>query len=120
MAIEDYKITESERQTNGVVSAPDILTGEPQENKSVFDRLVGFVADKYNLFIDYVSGELSNRYTKEETNQAIAEKVVQLGAGDMAKRIYDKDGNGIVDNAEAVNGFKIELVENEPVLKWGE
>lgn len=104
MAIDDYKITESDRQTNGVVSAPDTLTGEPQENKSIFDRLVGFVADKYNLFIDYVSNELSNRYTKEETDQAINEKVVQIGAGDMTKAVYDKNSDGIVDDSEMLGG----------------
>jgi hypothetical protein len=30
------------------------------------------------------------------------------GAGDMLKSEYDKNGNGIVDNAERVNGFTVE------------
>ena len=33
-------ITEQELAENGVVSAPDKLTGDPEENKRVFDRLI--------------------------------------------------------------------------------
>jgi hypothetical protein len=31
-----------------------------------------------------------------------------LGSGDMTKAIYDANQNGIVDNAEKVNGFTVE------------
>lgn len=30
-----------------------------------------------------------------------------LGEGDMLKEVYDKDGDGIVDNAEKVNGLTV-------------
>lgn len=31
-----------------------------------------------------------------------------LGSGDMLKSVYDTDGDGVVDNAEKVNGFTVE------------
>ena len=40
MALTDYKITDSQISTKGVVSAPDKLTGTAQENKAVFDKLI--------------------------------------------------------------------------------
>ena len=40
MALTDYKITDSQISTKGVVAAPDKLVGNAQENKQVFDRLI--------------------------------------------------------------------------------
>lgn len=54
MAIE--KISDSAVSTNGVVSAPDTLTGSAAENKAVFDRLTGKTAiPKVNEVIDEVN-----------------------------------------------------------------
>jgi len=53
MALTDYKITDSQISTKGVVSAPDKLTGTAQENKAVFDRLIReAVKDDLNGLID--------------------------------------------------------------------
>lgn len=46
----------------------------------------------------------SETYTKAETDEAIAQRVTELGAGDMAKAVYDTDGDGVVDDAEKLNG----------------
>lgn len=40
MALNDYKILDSDITTKGVVNAPDRLTGTAQQNKAVFDRLI--------------------------------------------------------------------------------
>lgn len=40
MALEQYKIKNSDIATKGVVAAPDKLTGTAAENKAVFDRLI--------------------------------------------------------------------------------
>lgn len=54
MAIE--KISDSTISTNGVISAPDTLTGTAAENKAVFDRLTGKTAiPKVNEVIDEVN-----------------------------------------------------------------
>lgn len=96
-----YKITDSEINS-GVVAAPDILSDTPQENKSVFDRLPKMIANKFNLFLDFVDAMF---YSKEEVEEAIDQRVIEIGAGDMAQGIYDKTHNGVVDNAERVNGI---------------
>jgi hypothetical protein len=47
------KITEEEILQNGVISAPDILTGTPAQNKAIFDRLTtDVVIEKFNDLID--------------------------------------------------------------------
>ena len=54
MAIE--KISDSTISANGVISAPDTLTGTAAENKAVFDRLTGKTAiQKVNEVIDEVN-----------------------------------------------------------------
>lgn len=40
MPLTDYKLTDSDINTKGVVAAPDKLEGTPAENKAVFDRLI--------------------------------------------------------------------------------
>lgn len=50
------KITESQLLEKGVISAPDQLVGDPEENKRVFDRLVAeLVAPAYNACVEAVN-----------------------------------------------------------------
>lgn len=59
MALIDKKITDEQIDENGVCAASDILTGDAQENKAVFDRLVReVVKNSVNGIIDelYASG----------------------------------------------------------------
>ncbi len=59
MKFENAKIQPSEISANGVVSAPDRLSGTAAENKAVFDRLIkNVVAEKFNSFVDIVRDEL--------------------------------------------------------------
>ena len=54
MALE--KITEAQLDANGVIAAPDILSGSPSANKAVFDRMVrNIVAPAYNACVDAVN-----------------------------------------------------------------
>ncbi|MPN15462.1 hypothetical protein SDC9_162796 [bioreactor metagenome] len=39
-------------------------------------------------------------YTKTQTDAQINAKVKEIGAGDMAKQVYDTNDNGVVDKAE--------------------
>lgn len=50
-----------------------------------------------------LKADKSDTYTKAETNSQIDQKVVEIGAGDMAKAVYDTDNDGVVDNAENAN-----------------
>ena len=40
MGLSDYKITDEQVAANGLVASPDKLTGNPDENKALFDKLV--------------------------------------------------------------------------------
>lgn len=109
-----YKITDSELNS-GVVAAPDILSDTPQENKSVFDRLPKLIANKFNALVEFIDGMF---YSKEEVEAAIDQRVIEIGAGDMAQGVYDKTHNGIVDNAERVNGMWLSVEDGDPHLHW--
>ena len=110
MKIYDYEINE-----NNVKSAPDTLKAEgnvtPRDIKHIFDRLPEFIAQKFNSFVDYVTGSY---YTKEQTETAIALKVTEIGSADMQKSVYDSDNDGIVDNAmRAVNAENANALEGK-------
>ena len=51
----------------------------------------------------YVPTEDYNPVTKKY----VEDLIVAIGAGDMAKSIYDTNNNGIVDNSEKVSGFTV-------------
>ena len=106
------KITEQEVINAYVQSAPDKLTGSAQENKSIFDRLPLLIIGKFNALIDAFTKTVETEITASNdkiptsnaVKKAIDEKVVKVGAGDMAQAVYDADGNGVVDNAEKLGG----------------
>lgn len=84
------------------------------ENKGVLDTIVESVKKGYDslvtLFtgIDAVEKKLTatdNKLpTSKAVNDAINQRVVDIGAGDMSKRTYDKNNSGIVDDAERLGG----------------
>ena len=113
--MENYKITENEINDNNVKSAADLLRGEPRNNKNIFDRLPELIADKFNAFVEFIAERF---YDKEEVEEAIDKRVIEIGAGDMAQGVYDKTHNGIVDNAERVNGMWLSVEDGDPHLHW--
>ena len=76
MAISDYKITAEDIAKYGCVSLPDTLTGNAQENKAKFDRLVReCVANAVNAVIDHmviVENEAQD-WSEAEDNRQLAE-----------------------------------------------
>ena len=49
------KITQEQMDAVGVVSAPDVLSGTPSENKSIFDKMVRqLIAPAYNQAVDAI------------------------------------------------------------------
>ena len=99
------KITDTEVVQNNVKSAPDTLRAEgnvtTREIKHIFDKLPELIVEKFNAFVDMVTADY---YTKAQTDSAIEQKVVEVGAADMQKAVYDSDNDGVVDSAmRAVN-----------------
>lgn len=99
------KITDSELYEYGVKSAPDTLKAEgettTEDIKGIFDRLPKLIAAKFNTFVEYVTG---NIYTKEQTHEYVTGYAFKLQHGGMNAAIYDSNGNGVVDNAEKLDG----------------
>lgn len=92
-----YLVTAEEIDQNNVKSAGDHFYGDIQENKNIFDKLPELIAKKHNILVAHVN---DNIYTKSQTDEAIAQRVVDIGASDMTKVVYDKDNNGCVDKAD--------------------
>lgn len=97
---------------------PELIAGKVN---GFIDAVISKFADYYNkIEINSKETALSDRintkansadvyaksetYTKAETDDAIAQRVTDIGAGDMAKAVYDTDGDGVVDDAEKLNG----------------
>ena len=80
------------------------------ENKTVLDSITDTAIKAWNkvsnLFtnIDGVEDVVSGRTSKIPSSFAISQYVQQMGGGDMVQSIYDRNGNGIVDDAEALGG----------------
>ena len=70
---------------------PVIPEGHTHLNKAVLDKITGGLEESYSLDSFVTDAELAD-----------------LGAGDMLKSVYDTNGNGVVDNAEKVNGLTVE------------
>ena len=100
------KITDMEVRDNQVKSAPDTLKAEgntsPRDIKHIFDKLPELIVQKFNAFVDFVTAEY---YTKSQTESAISERVVNIGASDMTKAVYDKNNDGVVDKADTADAL---------------
>ena len=111
MSLKDYKITDSDVSTKGVVNAPDKLTGTAAENKAVFDRLIReAVKDKFNDLIDELVEEITAKMdapaSMGEVGQYLRVGIGGIewgtpeGGGDMLMSVYDTDEDGRVDEAD--------------------
>jgi hypothetical protein len=111
-----YKITAADRTGKGVTGLPDtpgLSTGDMQAR---FDSLGNLAIDKFNAVVDSVGGGIINDDTKIPTMKDIVDYVVSMGGGDMTKAIYDTNDDGVVDNAEALNGHNDLYFKNQYIL----
>lgn len=66
------RITDAEMDQQGVVASPDVLSGQPRENKAVFDRMMRqLAAPAINALVDAVEEANANQ---QEWSQAEAER----------------------------------------------
>lgn len=86
-------------------SAPSGLTANETVQavlNAVYAALTGHTGDTANPH--GVTAEQTGAYTSAQTDAAITAQVVAIGAGDMAKAVYDADNDGVVDDAEKLGG----------------
>ena len=106
--MDELKIKQSEIDENNVKSAPDDVNDDPQTIKHIFDKLPELIAAKFNSLVEYIKVTF---YTKNQVDEVVAQKIIDIGAADMQKSVYDTNNNGVVDKAEtalfAENGFSI-------------
>ena len=82
-------------QTNADLASA-VANRHTHSNKSVLDGIVE------------VTQTLGNAADKVPSEKAVADAMAAVGMGDMMKAVYDQNNNGIVDNAEKVNGHTVE------------
>lgn len=131
-AFEQYIIPESAYVDNDVASLPDDPSAEGYSAtnlKDAFDKAVKrIVGDTFNSFVSAImdpnaaesigavssSGETST--IQAELNKFFS-VIIERGAGDMLRGVYDTNNNGVVDNAERLQGLTISeiLLSQRPV-----
>lgn len=134
MAIIDAKILETERNAIYVKSVSgERLTGTVLQNKDVFDKFPQLIMTKYNnlidlliaLNIDNLTTSLSDRYTKDEADEKIAEETNDLVANVSIDTqtgiitITNKDGtSSVIDTALEKVPATFEFIEDEDADKY--
>ena len=87
MSFQEHKLTD---YAVSIAGLPDKIENKAQWLKQQFDaRTDSEVRDRHNSLIDALDEDLAGRPTNESMAGAIAEKVVELGAGAMAQGVYD-------------------------------
>lgn len=99
------KITDSDLQNVGVIGLPDTPELSTDEMQAKFEETVrSVVIPAFNRLIAQLEERDSKTYTSDEIIQLINQRVTDIGAGDMAKGVYDTDNDGVVDNAAKLGG----------------
>lgn len=91
------QITITDLANKGVSGMPDVPGLSTSEMQAKIEEIVRSVV------IPAFNDNASNTYDKTEVAEQIAQKIIEIGAGDMAKSVYDKNNSGSVDNAENAN-----------------
>lgn len=82
-------------------------------NKAVLDEISSVIKTGYDRLVaifqnvDSVNNGVLDDSGSIPTGHAIVNYVSQLGGGDMLKAVYDRNNNGSVDNADAVQGHTV-------------
>lgn len=88
------QITSTDLANKGVSGMPDVPGLSTSEMQAKIEEIVRSVV------IPAFNDNASNTYDKTEVAAQISQKIIEIGAGDMAKSIYDKNNNGIVDDSD--------------------
>lgn len=90
------RITDAELKGKGNVGKPDIPGVSTAEMQRIMDEIPReIIVPAFNELSKQAETALNDRYTKEETNSAINQRVIDIGTGDMAKGVYDPNNAGI-------------------------
>ncbi len=110
--IENIKtITETEIEENGVCSAPDVLTGTPEENKKVFDKLCrNVIIPKLNAFIE--EAIILEKAVSEDAKLSLGAKSLAESLSEAVGDIstIEVSGNNVSEKINTLRGSLIQLI----------
>lgn len=111
MALVDNKITDADRSTYGVVSAPTKLIGTEAQNKAVFDKLIAnAVQPKFNALIDDLV-VITDAVDGAEAERVIAENGrVSAEAARASFTVYNPDVDYVIGNKVSFNGSSYQCI----------
>lgn len=115
-------ITEQERDRwNNTYTKEELYTKEEVYNKNeVYNKSETYPKeDLYTKKETYSKNDVYTKddvYTKSEVDRQISDRVTEIGSADMVKAVYDKNSNGVVDNAERLGGQFPEYYANQDDL----
>ena len=96
MSLSDYKLTDAEVARNGVVAAPDKLTGTAAQNKALFDRLIReTVKVLYNGLIDELSGNGGAENIGVDGIEGLTAQNVQHALAELAAKLFSLDASDV-------------------------
>lgn len=94
--LSEFMINSYEKSIKDLADKPEMSAADL---KAWFDgRTDKEIKALHNGLVNWVAANVS---TKVEVTDQIENKMMSIGAGDMQKSVYDKNGNGAVDSAEA-------------------
>lgn len=101
------KITETDLAGKGNIGRPDIPGVSTAEMQRILDELPReVIVPAFNELSGQVEDAVNDRYTKEEADRKLNEKAFEIGAGDMAKSVYDPGNNGVNVTVQTWNCVK--------------
>ena len=101
MSLSDYKLTDADVAQNGVVAAPDKLTGTATQNKALFDRLIReTVKVLYNGLIDELSGNGGAEGVGVDAIEGLTAQDVQHALSELAAKLFSLDAADVGVDAQ--------------------
>lgn len=101
MSIRDLKVTEQQIREKGVIASPDTLTGTPDENKSVFDRLASEVlVPAVNGALEML-GEVEDDTVEWASDEAARQAAEAARASAEEGRVQAEQGRASAETARA-------------------
>lgn len=100
------KITDSDLKGVGVLGLPDTPELSSEEMQAKFEETVrSVVIPAFNQLVSDLEQRDGEVSTTEQVRSMINQRIVDAGAGDMARDVYDADADGVVDNAAQLGGY---------------
>lgn len=115
------QITSTDLANKGVSGMPDVPGLSTSEMQAKIEEIVRSVV------IPAFNDNASNTYDKTEVSEQIAQKIIEIGAGDMAKSVYDPKGGArqvafydeLLNLTHPIGSIYTSTAETDPTTLFG-